>query len=336
MSVYHTPVLASECVELLRLQPGGVYVDATLGAGGHALALLKACPEIRLYGFDRDREAMAAARQNLADYQHQVQYIHAPFSNLRSQLALQKVKGIDGILFDLGVSSHQLDTASRGFSFDKDAPLDMRMDARQELTAAKLLNASSIQELAILFKSFGEEQQAGRIARAIETARKSAPLTTTVQLARVIESVAGKGTRDSLKTKMRVFQALRIAVNGELAELETALKDAINLLKPGARVAVLSYHSLEDRIVKNIFRDAAKGCLCPPRQIVCGCGLQPRLAILTGRPICASGAETLANPRARSAKLRVAEKLTGASNTVSTRTVQSQTSKFADPQGEQS
>ena len=321
MSVYHTPVMAAECVEFLQLQPGGVYIDATLGAGGHALAILKAVSGTRLFGFDRDDEAIAAARQNFAayalaasdkreaDFRDRIEYIHAPFSSLRAQLALRKVSGIDGILFDLGVSSHQIDSASRGFSFDKDASLDMRMDARQALTAAKIVNGSTVKELATIFKLYGEEQQAGRIARAIDQARSSQPLARTSQLARVIESVAGTGTRDSLKTKMRVFQALRIAVNSELRELETALKDAIMLLKPGARVVVLSYHSLEDRIVKTLFREAAKGCLCPPRQIVCSCGLKPRLKVLTGRPLSASEAEIFANPRARSAKLRAAEKV---------------------------
>lgn len=320
MSVYHTPVMAAQCLEYLNLQPGGLYVDATLGAGGHSLAMLQACPAIRLVCFDRDSEAIAAASQALDSRLRGsdkggrvagVTIIKAPFSSLRTALALRKIGGIDGILFDLGVSSHQLDEASRGFSFDKDAPLDMRMDGSQYLTAAKLVNGSSVKELAHIFKAFGEELQAGRIARAIEKTRLAEPLLQTSQLARVIESVAGTGTRDSLKTKMRVFQALRIAVNSELLELETALADAIMLLNPGARVVVMSYHSLEDRIVKNVFNDAAKGCVCPPRQMVCNCSSRPLIRVITRRPVCADEQETVSNPRSRSAKLRVAEKLRG-------------------------
>jgi len=278
--------------------------------------MLQACPQIRILAFDRDAEALAEARQNLNEWfggpgvpQPQIEMIQAPFSSLRTQLALRKIAAIDGILFDLGVSSHQLDEARRGFSFDKDAPLDMRMDGAQELSAARLVNGSDVKELTRIFKEFGEELHAGRIARAIEKARQNEPLSRTSQLARVIESVAGTGSRESLKTKMRIFQALRIAVNSELTELEAALKDAVMMLQPGGRVVVLAYHSLEDRIVKNVFRDAAKGCLCPPRQIVCNCGLKPRLKVLTGRPVTASASEIEVNSRARSAKLRAAEKL---------------------------
>ena len=309
MSVYHIPVMASQCLDYLKLQPGAVYVDATLGAAGHSLAMLRACPGIRLYGFDRDPEAIQEARAALGDDQTRCELIQAPFSSLRSQLALRKIAAIDGILFDLGVSSHQLDEAGRGFSFDRNAALDMRMDRGQILTAAALVNGAETGELARIFREYGEERGAAKIARAIEKARSAAPLESTGELARVIESVAGSGSRDSLKTKLRVFQALRIAVNGELSELRAALHDAIMMLRPGGRAVVISYHSLEDRIVKHMFRDAAKGCQCPPRQMLCSCGQKPLLKVLTARPVSASQHEVSSNPRSRGAKLRAAEKL---------------------------
>lgn len=310
MNTYHTPVMLQTCIEHLNLRPGGVYVDATLGAGGHTLAMVQACPEIKVYAFDRDADAIAEAGKNLKDYP-QVQFIQAPFSKMRTQLALRKVPSVDGVLFDLGVSSHQLDKAERGFSFDKDASLDMRMDGGQSLTAAEIVNDYSEQDLAHIFKAYGEEKQAKRMAKAILKARNKAPIGSTLELAKVVESVAGVGSRDSLKAKMRVFQALRIAVNEELSEFEAALPDAVNLLKPAGRVLVLSYHSLEDRITKNIFRTLAKGCICPVEQIICTCGLKPVLKVITARPLCASEEEQNQNTRSRSAKLRIAEKLMG-------------------------
>ncbi|NLO11688.1 MAG: 16S rRNA (cytosine(1402)-N(4))-methyltransferase RsmH [Candidatus Cloacimonetes bacterium] len=309
MSTYHTPVLAQTCTEYMQLQPGGVYVDATVGAAGHSLTFLQACPQIALYCFDRDAEAIAEAKSNLQDYQEQIHLIHSPFSGMRTQLALNKVASVDGVLFDLGVSSHQLDEAARGFSFDRDARLDMRMDDSQAYCAEDVVNDASEYELKRIFKEYGEEQQAGRIAKAILRARNDEPIRHTLQLAKIIESVAGSGTRESLKTKLRVFQALRIEVNKELEELETALNDAIMLLKPGGRVLVMSYHSLEDRIVKNRYKEAERGCVCPPRQMVCNCGLKPRVKVITKRPVIASEEEIAANPRSRGAKLRVAEKL---------------------------
>lgn len=310
MSTYHTPVMLHSCIEHLRLQPGGVYVDATLGAGGHTLAMLEACPKIKVYAFDRDADAIQEASQNLKNHPG-VECIHAPFSSMRTELALRKVAQVDGVLFDLGVSSHQLDEAARGFSFDKDALLDMRMDDREEMDAAKIVNSFSEWELTHIFKTYGEEKQARRMAKAILHARNKAPITSTLELARVIQSVAGVGSRDALKAKMRVFQALRIAVNQELGELETTLPDAINLLKANGRVLVISYHSLEDRLVKHIFRDLAKGCMCPVEQIICTCALKPKLKVITPSPLCASDEELQQNPRSRSAKLRVAEKLLG-------------------------
>ncbi|MBP7118012.1 MAG: 16S rRNA (cytosine(1402)-N(4))-methyltransferase RsmH [Candidatus Cloacimonetes bacterium] len=306
---YHVPVMSATCIELLNLRAGKVYVDATLGGGGHALAMYQKEPGIRLYAFDQDIEAIRAAGSTLKEYNPV--FIHSNFSQLRTQLSYNKVKGIDGILFDLGVSSHQLDDARRGFSFDKDAALDMRMDTSIELDAGKLVNTYSVQDLAKIFKEYGEENGAGRIARAIEKEREKGEIRTTGQLARVIESVAGTGSKESLKTKVRIFQAIRIAVNDELHSLSIALNDAINLLNPGGRIVVMSYHSLEDRIVKNAFRLAATGCICPPAIIHCVCDHHKQLELICRKPITATMQETEDNTRSRSAKLRAAEKLMG-------------------------
>lgn len=311
MNSYHTPVLAESCVKYLNPQPGGVYVDATLGGGGHALALLQKCPQLRLYGFDQDPEAIAQARATLADYQDQVEFIPANFVRQRTELALRQVKAIDGVLFDLGVSSHQLDTPERGFSFDREAPLDMRMDGRITRTAEEIVNQSSQSELAKIFKEWGEEPQAGRIARKIVEQRNLKPVATTRDLARLIEQVYTPGTRDALKAKVRIFQAMRICVNRELEVLEPALQDAINLLKPQGRIVVLSYHSLEDRIVKNTFRRAAASCVCPPGLPQCVCGKKRQLELLTKRPLTAEDTEVESNVRSRSVRLRAAEKLMG-------------------------
>ncbi len=313
MSEFHTPVMAAECTQYLRPRGGGVYVDATLGGGGHSLALLKAEPGIRLYCFDQDAEAAAEAAKTLTDYASQVEIINANFSRLRTELAFRQVKSVDGVLFDLGVSSHQLDDKGRGFSFDADAPLDMRMDKSQKLTAADVLRDYPQGDLAHVFKEYGEELNAGRIARAIVSARTEKPLKTTGDLARIVEKVCGTGSRESLKSKARIFQSLRICVNRELQVLEPALKDAVNMLKPGARIVVLSYHSLEDRIVKNLFRSASAGCECPPQIINCVCGKKKTLKLLTKGPQSASAEEVEANVRSRSAKLRAAEKLMGES-----------------------
>jgi len=301
--------MSATCIELLNLRAGKVYVDATLGGGGHALAMYQKEPGIRLYAFDQDMEAIRTAEKTLKG--HDPVLIHSNFSQLRTQLAYNKVKGIDGILFDLGVSSHQLDDAGRGFSFDKDATLDMRMDTSAELDARKLINSYSVQALAKIFKEYGEENGAGRIARAIEKEREKGEICTTGQLARVIESVAGTGSKESLKTKVRIFQAIRIAVNDELNALNIALADAINLLNPGGRIVVMSYHSLEDRIVKNAFRLAATGCICPPAIIRCVCNHHKQLELICRKPITASMQETNENIRSRSAKLRAAEKVMG-------------------------
>jgi len=309
MSKYHIPVMAATSIELLNLRAGKVYVDATLGGGGHALGMLQREPGIRLYAFDQDAEAIAEAGETLQGYQ--VELIRSNFCNLRTELAYNKVSGIDGILFDLGVSSHQLDKAERGFSFDRDAALDMRMDSEEELSAYQIVNEYSTAELSKIFKEYGEENSAGRIARAIDNERNKGNIKSTGQLARIIESVVGTGSKESLKSKVRIFQAIRIAVNDELRVLQLALVDAINLLNPGGRIVVLSYHSLEDRIVKNTFRLAATDCICPPAIIKCVCNHHKQLKILTTRPLTATDDEINENVRSRSVKLRAAEKVKG-------------------------
>jgi 16S rRNA (cytosine1402-N4)-methyltransferase len=301
--------MISECLELLALRPGKIYVDATLGGGGHALAMLEHEPQIKLYAFDRDIDAIKEAEATLQD--HHAVLIQANFKDLRTQLAYHKVSGIDGILFDLGVSSHQLDETERGFSFDRDAELDMRMDRESEMTARKIVNEYSVDELKKIFREYGEEQAAGRIARAIERSREKQPIKSTLELAGVIESVVGVGSKESLKTKVRVFQALRICVNDELAALSSALNDAINLLNPEGRIVVMSYHSLEDRIVKNMFKLAEQDCICPPVIIQCVCSHKSTLKVLTRRPRSATDEEIQTNVRSRSAKLRAAEKKRG-------------------------
>lgn len=307
MTPFHTPVMAEACLKMLNLAKGKIYVDATLGGGGHALAMYKKEPGIRLYAFDQDPDALDYASEVLSGYDATL--IHSNFRHLRTELAYRRVKGIDGILFDLGVSSHQLDSTERGFSLDKDAELDMRMDKESELSAKKVLNSYSEYHLARIFKEYGEEDAAKRIARAILAARARQDIQSTLELAKIIESVVGKGTKESLKSKVRIFQALRIEVNDELNALKEVLTDAINLLNPGGRIAVMSYHSLEDRIVKNVFKEAATQCICPPAIILCVCEHSKQLRIVNNKPITASEEELAANPRARSAKLRVAEKV---------------------------
>ena len=308
MKPYHVPVMVTECIDFLNLKDGGIYVDATLGGGGHSKAMLEANPNIRLYGFDQDVEAIEKATAVLEPWAKQIFLIQNNFEALRTELALLKIKGIDGIIFDLGVSSHQIDDASRGFSFDSDAELDMRMDRETEMSAFKVVNEMELFDLAKVIKDFGEELYAKRIAKAIVEARTAAEITNTKQLANIIESCVKSG-KESVKSKARVFQAIRIYVNRELEVLENALRDSINILNPGGRIVVMSYHSLEDRIVKQAFRTASTGCDCPPQSPQCFCNKLPVIKNLTRRPVMASDNEIETNSRSRSAKLRAAEKI---------------------------
>ena len=303
---FHTPVMVQECLSYLNLRAGHIYVDATTGGGGHSLAMLKAQPEIKIYCFDQDIEALEEAGKKLNNSQN-VELIHSNFKQLRTELAYRKVKGIDGILFDLGVSSHQLESAERGFSFEKDAPLDMRMDKNLNYNAYNAVNELDAKTLTRIFRDYGEEQNAYRIAKAIEKSPK--PIKTTSELAKIVESVAGKGTKTSLKTKVRIFQALRIYVNKELEFLSLALQDAINLLNPQGRIVVLSYHSLEDRIVKQTFKKAEQDNEKQPVRYNSNNNYHRQLIILTKKPVTATEEEILVNPRSRSAKLRAGEKV---------------------------
>ncbi len=309
MSKFHNPVMLAECIDFLALKPGAIYVDTTTGGGGHSAAMLKACPQIKLYCLDQDEEALAEAKKTFRSLpgQENVELIKANFSNLRTQLAYRGVKSIDGILFDLGISSHQIDTPERGFSFDKAALLDMRMDKSHGYTAADAIRQLELRELTRIFREYGEEQQAYAIAKAIKNS--DIEFKTTTDLALLIESVVGKGTKDSLKCKVRIFQALRIHVNGELDCLRQGLDDAINLLAPQGRIVVISYHSLEDRIVKQRFAMAARDCICEPGSIQCHCDHHKQLKLLTKSPQIATEEELATNSRSRSAKLRAAEKL---------------------------
>ncbi|MCU0607152.1 MAG: 16S rRNA (cytosine(1402)-N(4))-methyltransferase RsmH [Candidatus Edwardsbacteria bacterium] len=301
----HTPVLLHRSVDLLAPRPGGTYVDATLGGGGHALELLRRSgPDGLLVGIDRDPMALAAAAQRLAAFGGRVELVRADFGELGAALA-GRAGRIDGFLFDLGVSSPQLDQAGRGFSFMADGPLDMRMGG-SPASAAEIVNGYGLAELVRVIRDYGEERNAARIARAIVRQRQRRPLATTADLADIV-----RGTRPAMpaKTLARVFQAVRIEVNGELDSLRRGLEAAVGLLAPAGRIAVISYHSLEDRIAKEFFAGKAAGCTCPPDLPVCACGRQAgTVTILTPRPIVPDDDEQRANPRSRSAKLRAAER----------------------------
>lgn len=306
-SFHHTPVLAAVIVESLIQNPDGIYIDGTVGAGGHAAAFLeKMSATGRLLGFDKDSDAVAAAGRRF-EGSSQVSVIHANFEDIPFHLDQAGITHIDGAFLDLGVSSYQLDTVSRGFSFMTDGLLDMRMDQSITKTARDLVNEMSQSELVEIFFIFGEERLAKPIARAIVQARSREPLETTAQLSGVIRSVVHYGQIN--KSCARVFQALRIALNDELDVLKACLIPLVNRLRGGGRMAVLSYHSLEDRIVKQAFHGLAKGCVCPPDWPQCVCGKKPAVSLLSKRVICASQAEIAQNPRARSAKLRLVERL---------------------------
>ena len=305
----HRPVLLRECLDALQIKPDGVYVDGTLGRAGHSSELVRRLTTGRLIALDRDETALAAARERMADRMDHVTLVHSNFSRLGEVLDELGVGAVDGMLFDLGVSSPQLDDASRGFSYKLDAPLDMRMDASAPLTARELVNSTSYEELRRILYEYGEERYAPQIAKAICAARESKPIETTLELAELIRgAMPAKALREKQHPAKRSFQAIRIAVNDELGELEPMLDAAEAHLKPGGRLAVITFHSLEDRIVKQKLRDLATGCICPPEFPVCVCGRTPKMRLVTRKPIVPGEAEINENPRARSAKLRVAEK----------------------------
>jgi 16S rRNA (cytosine1402-N4)-methyltransferase len=305
----HRPVLAERAVELLVCSPGSVVVDATIGGGGHAeLILQRIGPAGRLIGMDWDEYAVARAQRRLRDNPN-LMLVRENFRNIGERLEQLGEVEIDALLFDLGLSSFHLEQSSRGFSFAVDAPLDMRMDQRLETTAADIVNGYSESELADTLRKFGEEPKARRIARAMVRRRSKSKIRTTTELADLVCEAAGRPSRRSrIHPATRTFQALRIEVNAELENLKAGLDDGIAALKPGGRVCVISFHSLEDRIVKRTFARLARGCTCPPELPECACGKKPELRVLTSRPIRPSDEEIAANPRSRSAKLRAAEK----------------------------
>jgi 16S rRNA (cytosine1402-N4)-methyltransferase len=303
-----------ECREALALKPGEVLCDCTLGGAGHSLELAKyLAPGGTLIGIDQDEMALEVACERIAEQHPQLNFIplKGNFGDLDDLLLETELPGIDGFLFDLGVSSPQLDIPQRGFSYAREAPLDMRMDpGKQTTTAAELINTKTAAELAWILREYGEERWALRIAQFIVKAREEKPLETTTQLTEIVRAAIPAGARrEGGNPAKRVFQAFRIFVNDELTQLEKGIDAALRWLNPAGRIAVISYHSLEDRIVKEAFAQAAKGCICPPEAPICTCGHKPILKVLSRKPLCASEEELEANPRSKSAKLRVATKL---------------------------
>lgn len=306
----HTSVLLAESIDALRLRPDGIYIDGTLGGGGHSAQIAQRLTTGCLIGIDRDEAALHAASERLTPYGNRVKTVRGNFCDMAELLHGLGFSGADGILLDLGVSSPQLDEAERGFSYMTDAPLDMRMDRRQAFSAYEVVNTWSYDELKRILFDYGEERYAPRIASAICREREKAPVETTGELVRIIrQSLPAPALREKQHPAKRSFQALRIAVNDELGALRRAMEAAVPLLNPGGRLAVITFHSLEDRIVKNAMAAAAKGCTCPPELPVCVCGKKPTVRLVTHKPVLPGETELNDNPRARSAKLRVCEKL---------------------------
>ena len=306
----HRPVLLRETIELLAAKRGGLFVDCTVGLGGHSEAILQTSSDAQVLGIDRDEEALELAKQRLAQYGSRFRAVHADFRELTRVLATAKVRQVRGVLADLGVSSLQLDSPSRGFSFRHEAPLDMRMDTSSGETAAELLGRLSEVEIANLIFEYGEEPRSRRIARGIVQRReRGQPVATTTDLANAVVRAVGKGNKRRIHPATRTFQALRIAVNGELENLDRFLFDAVDHLEPAGRLVVISFHSLEDRIVKRTLQKLSGRCQCPPRLPKCICGARKEIDTLTKRAVPPSAKEIAENPRARSAKLRGAEKI---------------------------
>ncbi len=307
---YHISILPEACLDALRISPNGVYVDATLGGAGHSLRIASRLATGRLICIDRDDEAIQNAHTRLAPVWDRVTIVKSDFREIDRVLAGQALPGADGILFDLGVSSPQLDHAERGFSYMQDAPLDMRMDQQQALTAYDVVNGWSREELRRILFEYGEERYAPLIAAAIERERAASPIRSTLALAELIRSaMPAKALREKQHPAKRSFQAIRIAVNDELSALREAMDKAIDALNPGGRLAVITFHSLEDRIVKTAFQAAAKGCTCPKDFPVCVCGQKPKVRLPCRRPVLPDAQEIMDNPRARSAKLRICERV---------------------------
>ncbi len=310
MAFEHASILLSECLDSLRIRPDGTYLDATLGGAGHSLHIAQRLTTGRLIALDRDNMALEHAKARLADVMDRVTLVKSDFRNLDRALAQCGVQQVDGILFDLGVSSPQLDIAERGFSYMQDARLDMRMDQTQQLSAYEVVNGWDTAQLRRILREYGEERYAPQIASAIDRERRRQPIETTVQLADIIRAAMPPAARrEKQHPAKRSFQAIRIAVNDELMAVEEAMGRAIDALAPSGRLAVITFHSLEDRIVKSAFREAAQGCTCPRDFPVCICGKKAKVKLVARKPMLPSMEEIARNPRARSAKLRVCERL---------------------------
>jgi 16S rRNA (cytosine1402-N4)-methyltransferase len=310
MEFAHIPVMLNEVLDGLAIKSDGIYVDGTVGGAGHSSEIAKRLTSGRLIAFDKDEDALMASAERLAPYKDKVTFVHDDYKNMIHDLDALGVGEVDGILLDLGVSSYQLDNAERGFSYTKDAPLDMRMDRSQYLTAFNVVNEYSVNELTKVLWDYGEERLARRIAENIAEAREKETISTTLQLAKIVEMSYPAKTRWKFGNPCkRTFQAIRIEVNGELRELEKALTEMARRLKKGGRMAVITFHSLEDRITKNVFKELNLACTCPPDFPVCVCGKVQEVELVNKKPITASEEELKFNPRAESAKLRIVEKL---------------------------
>ena len=310
MDFKHVPVLYQECLDNLKIKPNGIYADGTLGGGGHSLGIGERLGAGgTLIGIDRDEDAIAAAGRRLKDLECTVHLVHSDYADIRKVLDDLGIDGIDGALLDIGVSSYQLDNSERGFSYMQDAPLDMRMDQDQSFSAADVVNTYSEKELAEIIKKYGEERWASRISKFIIGARKEGPIETTGQLVDIIKAaIQASARREGPHPAKRTFQAIRIEVNSELEQLKTAIDEYCDVLKPGGRLCIITFHSLEDRIVKEAFKKRLDPCICPKEFPVCTCGRVSDVKKATGKPIIPGEDELGTNPRSRSAKLRVIEK----------------------------
>jgi len=301
----HVPVMLNECLDALAIKPDGIYLDATLGRGGHSSAIVERLTCGKLFAIDRDADAITYAKEHLPN----IIALHGNFANIDILLAKTDIEKVDGILYDLGVSSPQIDNVERGFSYMKNARLDMRMDVSQSLSAYEAVNQFSNEELTRIIREYGEERYCFQIANNIAKQRTIAPIETTSELVEIIkQAMPGKARNEAQHPAMRTFQALRIAINDELTELQNSLRKAITMLNPGGRIAVISFHSLEDRIVKTFMKSQSIDCTCPPKTPICICDHIPTLNLITRKPIVASKSECAENPRAKSAKLRIAER----------------------------
>jgi 16S rRNA (cytosine1402-N4)-methyltransferase len=309
MSKQHESVFGREVFENLNLERDSLIVDGTLGDGGHTELLLKNTTNVRVLGIDRDMRAIERAEKRLASFRSRITLVHGNFSDIKIILKKANLMNVGGLILDLGVSSPQLDSPNRGFSFMRNGPLDMRMDSSQKITAADLLVELSDEKLVSIIKEYGEERFSKRIVRAIRQAQTKSSIKTTLQLSNIISTAVHASRQNKIHPATRTFQALRIAVNGELEHIKKALVDSVDILQESARVMVISFHSLEDRIVKNFFKNEEKDCVCPPKFPICSCGKKQRLKIITRKPIIPTAEEVTRNARASSAKLRVGERV---------------------------